>query len=130
MTLVIKNAEEKLLREFKAEAARRGLSLSEAFEEAVKHWLTSRHREVLSEVDLNNAAYESLESSIKAHEGQYVVIAEGKLMGVFSSLEEVSGALKKVHPPLKHALVVKIGVDDRCLEGLEWLGGSIERKTA
>jgi len=130
MTLVIKNAEEKILREFKAEAARRGLSLSQAFEEAVKYWLTFKDREVLSEADLNNIAYESLENDFREHNGKYIVVVEGRLAGIFASLEEASAALRKFHPAPKHALVVKIGVDDRVLEGLEWLGGSMNRVTA
>jgi len=130
MTLVIKNAQEKILREFKAEAARRGLSLSQAFEEAVKYWLTFKDREVLSEADLNNIAYESLENDFREHSGKYAVVVEGRLAGIFASLEEVSAALRKFHPTPKHALVVKIGFDDRVLEGLEWLGGSMNRATA
>lgn len=130
MTLVIKNVDEKIVREFKAEAARKGLTLSKAFEDAVKYWLTFKDKYALSEVDLNNAVYDSLESKLKEHHGKYAVIANGTLIGVFKSLKEVADALKKFHPPLKHSIVVKIGYDDKVLEELEWLGGSIGRAGA
>ncbi|MGQ9691256.1 MAG: hypothetical protein ACUVQY_08365 [Thermoproteota archaeon] len=46
MTLVIKGAEKGVLRKFKAEVARRGLSLPEAFEEAVRCWLSFKDKSV------------------------------------------------------------------------------------
>ncbi|MGQ9782306.1 MAG: hypothetical protein ACUVQ8_08765 [Nitrososphaeria archaeon] len=54
----------------------------------------------------------------------------GSWWGFFNSLEETSNALRGAHPPLKHALVVKIGFDDKIPEDLEWLGGTIEQETA
>jgi len=39
MTLVVKKMSERKLREFKAEAVRRGLTLSQAIEEAIDLWL-------------------------------------------------------------------------------------------
>ena len=126
MTLVIKGADEKIIREFKAEAVRRGLTLSKAFEKAVLTWLTLKDKEVLSEADLNNLVYETLRDKLKEHTGKYAVIARGKLVGIFETVEEVAEALKKFQPPVKHAIVLKIGYDDRVSEGLEWLGGSIE----
>jgi len=130
MTLVIKNADEKIIREFKAEAAREGLSLSQAFEEAVRYWITFKDKEVVSEVEQNNAVYESMEKELKKFSGKYVVVARGKLVGVFDTLEETSKALKKLYPAPKHAIVVKVGFDDKVREDLEWLGGSIEQTTA
>lgn len=130
MTLVIKKADEKLVREFKAEAVRRGLSLSEAFEEAVRYWLSMKNKLILSDTDLNNMVYESIEKELKKHTGKYAVIAEGKLIGLFNSIEEVSKAFKEARHPIKRSIVIRIGYDDKVLGELEWLGGSIELETA
>ncbi|NHV06099.1 MAG: ribbon-helix-helix protein, CopG family [Thaumarchaeota archaeon] len=130
VTLVIKKVDEKIIREFKAEAARKGLSLSKAFEEAVRTWLTFKGKYAVSETDLNNMAYEAIEDKFKDQSGKYVVIARGTLVGVFKSLEEVAEAMKKFDPPVKQALVVKVGYDDKVPGELEWLGGSIELKSA
>ncbi len=126
MTLVIKNADERLVREFKAEAIRRGLTLSQAFEEAVRVWLDLKDKLLITEQDVNNLAYESLKEELRKQEGKYAVIARGKLVGLFDSLEEVASALKGLRPPIRNALVVKIGEDDRTRRELEWLGGSLE----
>ncbi len=126
MTLVIKNADERLIREFKAEAVRRGLTLSRAFEEAVRIWLDLRDKLLVTEQDANNLAYESIEGELRKHRGKYAVIAGGKLMGLFDSLEEVATALRGLEPPVRNALVVKIGKDDKERRELEWLGGSLE----
>ena len=77
MTLVIKRVDERKLREFKAEAVRRGLTLSEAFEEAIELWLSARP--LFSEEDANNAAY--------LREGDVVVflMEDGKLVLVKST---------------------------------------------
>ena len=120
-TLVIKGADERKLREFKAEAVRRGLKLSEALEEAIELWLNAKP--LLDEVDANNLAYLRAKRQLKGHEGKYAVFAFGKMIGVFESLEDVSKALRSLEPKPKHAVVAKIGVDKP--GELEWWGGSI-----
>ncbi len=129
MTLVIKNANESLIREFKAEAVRRGITISQAFEEAVRVWLDLKDKLLITEQDVNNVVYESLERELRKHEGKYAVITRGRLVGLFDSLEEVAKAIKSLKPAVKNALVVKIGEDDVRRE-LEWLGGSLELENA
>jgi len=121
VTLVVKNADERKLREFKAEAVRRGLKLSEALEEAIELWLSAKP--LLDEVDANNLAYLRAKRKLEEHRGKYAVFAHGRMIGVFESLEEASGALRSLEPKPRHAVVVKIGVDKP--GELEWWGGSI-----
>ena len=125
--MVIKKISEDKLREFKAEAVRRGLKLSEALEEAIDLWLSYKRGEVSSEQDLNNLAYEAQKNELtKKHKGKYAVFASGKLAGIVESLEEVSKLLRKLG--VKEAVVVKLGVDEEV--ALEWAGGSLELKSA
>lgn len=121
VTLVVKGADEKRLREFKAEAIRRGLRLAEALEEAIELWLSAKP--LLDEVDANNLAYLRARRRLEGQQGKYAVFAFGRLIGVFESLEEVSRALRSLEARPRHAVVVKIGVDKP--GELEWLGGSI-----
>ena len=128
LALVIKNIDKRVVREFKAEAIRRGLTLSKAFEEAARMWLEFRDKVIVSEQDLNNLVYESMEEELRKNRGKYAVIAKGKLLGIFETIEDVSLALRSAN--VRNAIVVKIGHDDALVEGLEWLGGSIELGSA
>ncbi len=124
MTLVIKKIDEKKLREFKAEAIRRGLTLSQAIEEAIELWL--RRPALLTEEDVNNLVYVRMKRQLEKYKGKYVVIARGKFLGAFDTLKDAGLALRKLDELPKHAIIVKVGVD-KAIEGeLEWLGGSIE----
>jgi len=128
LALVIKNIDKRVVREFKAEAIRRGLTLSKAFEEAARMWLEFKDKVIVSEQDLNNLVYESMEEELRKNRGKYAVIAKGKLLGIFETIEDVSLALRSAN--VRNAIVVKIGHDDALVEGLEWLGGSIELGSA
>jgi hypothetical protein len=125
LTLVIKGIDEKRLREFKAEAIRRGLKLSQAFEEAI--WLWLNKREILGEADANNIAYEREKHRLKKYHGKYAVFAQGELIGIYDTIDGVTEALKKLSPRPKHAIVVRIGVDDISRGEMEWWGGSISQ---
>ncbi|HDI74694.1 MAG TPA: hypothetical protein ENF55_01920 [Thermoprotei archaeon] len=128
MTLVVKKIDEKKLREFKAEAIRRGLTFSRALEEAIDLWLK---RSVLeTDLDVNNRAYLRMKDNLDKYKGRYVVFAHGKFIGAYSSLEEVGRALKAIKPRPRHAIVLKVGYDHKVERDLEWWGGSIELKTA
>ncbi|RLF12927.1 MAG: hypothetical protein DRN06_09180 [Thermoprotei archaeon] len=128
MTLVVKKVDERKLREFKAEAIRRGLTLSQALEEAIELWLRASY--MLSEEDANNMAYIEAKRLLRGHEGEYAVFAHGRLLGFYRTLSEVSEALKSLDVRPRHAIVVKVGVDSPPPGELEWLGGSIELETA
>jgi len=64
MVLVIKKVDEEKLREFNAEAIRRGLTLSQAIEEAIDLWL--RSVKLGTDVDVNNRAYLRMKSKLKS----------------------------------------------------------------
>ncbi|MEM4455084.1 MAG: hypothetical protein QXT28_10260 [Thermofilaceae archaeon] len=118
---MVKKVDEKKLREFKAEAIRRGLTLSRALEEAIELWLSQKP--AWTEPDANNAAYaREKQKLLKEHRGKYAVFARGQLIGVHASLNEVIAALRKLEERPRHALVAKIGED--VAEVLEWWGGS------
>ncbi|MHC1601470.1 MAG: DUF5678 domain-containing protein [Candidatus Nezhaarchaeales archaeon] len=128
MVLVIKKASEEKIRQFKAEAVRRGLTLSKAFEEAVDLWLSTSSKALVSIEDLNNRVFTELKEEIDKHVGKYVVIANSKLIGVFDDIRDVARALKEVKA--QHAIVYRPGIDKPVSGVLEWWGGSIELKTA
>ena len=122
MTLVIRKIDEKKLREFKAEAMRRGLTLSQALKEAIELWLSQKP--AWAEPDANNAAYaRERQKLLKKHRGKYAVFTHGQLVGVYASLNEVIAALRDLKERPRHALVAKIGED--IAEVLKWWGGSI-----
>ena len=127
MTLVLKKVDKERLREFKAEAVRRGLTFSEAFEEALSTWLLHKRGrgELMSEVEVNNECYESLRKELeKEHKGKVAVIAQGRLIGVYGGLEEAAATIKNLKQRPNHAIVTKVGVDKKGLG--EWLGGFLE----
>jgi len=129
VTLVIKKVDEKKLREFKAEAIRRGLTFSKAFEKAIDLWL-KRGETTVEAVDINNKLYEEVKDELaRKYRGKYVVIAEGRLLGVYDSLKEVSKVLKE-NPRIRRALVAKLGVDGPLRGEPEWWGGSIGSRSA
>ncbi len=125
--LVLKNVSEEKLRALKAEAARRGITLSQAVEEAIDLWLRSSGGIVTDEAGDDMVWLENREKLLREHRGRYAVIAEGRLIGVYETLEEVQGVLRGLRGRgVKRAIVVRIGVDEEGWVG-EWLGGSMER---
>ncbi|RLF06640.1 MAG: hypothetical protein DRJ60_04140 [Thermoprotei archaeon] len=128
MVLVIKKASEEKIRQFKAEAVRRGLTLSKAFEEAVDLWLSTSSKALVSIEDFNNRVFAELKEEIDKHVGKYVVIANGKLIGVFDDVKDIAKALKEVKA--QHAIVYRPGIDKPVSGVLEWWGSSIELKPA
>jgi len=130
LVLVVKKVDERKLREFKAEAIRRGLTLSKAIEEAIVLWLSKSKGYVEDEVEANNRVFEGLSRELDKYRGKYVVIAHGKFLGAYDTLDEVSKVLKNLEPKVKHAIVFKVGVDEKVRGELEWGGGSIELRVA
>jgi hypothetical protein len=121
LILVIRGVDNKKLREFKSEAKRRGLSLSQALEEAIELWLEK------VEADENNAVYEREKNRLKEYYGKYAVFAYGRLLGVYETLEDVTETLKKLSQRPRHSIVVRIGIDDAARAEMEWWGGSLSK---
>lgn len=131
MTLVIKKIDEEKLRLFKAEAVKRGLLLSQALEEAIDLWLNLNPTDIESDVEVNNRVYERMRQELlKKHNGRFILIAEGRLIGVFEDAREAMKTLRKLGPHIKHAILTKIGSDEQYSGEYEWWGGSIEPHTA
>ncbi len=126
--MVIRKVDERILREFKAEAVRRGLTLSQAFEEAVSMWLRGGVLE--TDADANNRAYLRMRDKLGEFEGKYVVFANGRFVGAFDTIEEVGRAIRSLRPRPRHAIVLKVGHDVKVRGRLEWWGGSMELKSA
>jgi len=128
VTLVIKNISEEKVRLLKSAAARLGITLSQAVEEAIELWLKA-HGVIYDEL-ADDLVWARLRSELlKKHKGKYAVIAGGSLVGVYENLEEVSSILKVLKARgVKRAVVVKVGVDEEGWMG-EWLGGSLNAWT-
>ncbi|MCY0860621.1 MAG: hypothetical protein OWQ54_09355 [Sulfolobaceae archaeon] len=123
MTLVIKKIDERKLREFKAEAIRRGLTLSEAIEQAIDLWLNKVNDEDEEERRANNEVFQKMKDEILSkYQDKYIVIAKGKFIGAFNSIQEVAETLKKLN--VRQAIVFNPSKDAIKREG-EWLGGSL-----
>jgi len=82
-------------------------AVSRALEAAIKLWLRYEY-ELKEEEGLNNKAFEEVVDELEAKSpGGHAVIAEGKLVGVYKSLEE---AVKtRVKEGASHRIIFKIG---------------------
>jgi len=112
--VAIKNVDEKLYRKFKALAALKGLSLGEAFNQALSLWINMSERvkvieylAVEEEAEVNRRVYRELEDSLlKNYKDKYIAIAKGKFLGVFESRDEALDAVKRLKP--RHAIITKV----------------------
>ena len=127
MTLVIKKLDPEKLRQFKAEAVRRGLLLHQALEEAITLWLNYNEADLETDADADNRVYEAMKEELsKKYKGKFIIIAEGKLIGIYENLNEASEKLRSLKPRIKHAILTKVGYDEGYSGEYEWWGGSIE----
>jgi hypothetical protein len=86
MSVLIKDVDRDLYAKFKAAAALRGLRLNDALCQAMKIWIedNSPKTETDRERIENNAAYRRLiPDLLQNHEGEWVVISGGELIGIF-----------------------------------------------
>ena len=124
VTLVIRGLDERTKRSLRAEAIRRGLRLAQAVKEAFQLWRSyDQDARTLSERDINNATYEALRQELEKHTGKTILIAGGKLFGIYENPRSAAMDLKLKAPEARHAIITAIGKDER--EELEWLGGSL-----
>ncbi len=100
----LRNVNEKRYKLFKSAAARKSVSLSKAFEDAISTW-TIDSEEISEEKVMNDLAYRKMRKQLeKQYSGKYVVIAEGKFLGSEDVLEKAWSLAS----PYKYALVTKI----------------------
>ncbi len=95
---------EKQYRLFKSTAAKKGVSLSNAFEEAISAWVSSSDKTSEDQV-INDMVYRRMKNRLeKEFPGRYVVIADGKFVGTTESLENAW----TIANPFENALVTRI----------------------
>jgi hypothetical protein len=94
--VLIRGADEETYRKAKAIAAMRGVSVSEAFNEALREWVESYGR------DLDRTGYDANSNYLRRHwkglakqRKKVVVVADGALQGRFDSYEEAWDAASK-----------------------------------
>ena len=97
MSVLIKDIDKELYARFKAAAAIRGLRVNDALCKAMEYWI--KMEEIRDENDnervLNNATYRRLlPKIIDDHEGEWIVISKGELIGIFKTRKEAINAVK------------------------------------
>lgn len=97
LSVLIKDIDRELYAKFKAAAAMRGLRLNDALCHAIKKWIeeetpkTQRDRDRLQ----NNATFRRLIPSLIEHnEGDWVVISEGELIGIYPDRKKAIEAVR------------------------------------
>lgn len=93
-------------------------AVSKALEAAIKLWLRYEY-ELKEEEKLNNNAFEEIVGELEAKfPGMHAVIAEGRLVGVYKSLEE---AMKtNVEEGASHRIIFEIGEMPKLKVRLGW----------
>jgi hypothetical protein len=115
--VLLKKVDRKLYSRLKAEAAARGKTVGEVFNEAVRVWLMfQQSRDV--EKERNLEAYLGVKEDILKHPGEYFVIANGIFLGRFPTLHDAFTRMKE-NKTTKGFVI-------RSQPSGEWLGGSIE----
>ncbi len=124
MDVIIRGLDENLHRKLRAKAAIRGLSLSQALEQAIRVWLRGHeNKSAEDENDDNNVAYEKMKRQFgRKYRGKYVVFGRGRFLGPADSLDQ-AGALARANG-VRKALVAKIGAKRPA--GGEWMWSSLE----
>jgi len=121
---LIRAVDPELFRKFKAIAVLRGITLSQAFNEAVELWIDNYEKSlsIKGEFDKNNEFFNRVKKELdRKYRGKYVLIANGDIVAVVNNVKEAYEVLKK--KKLRRCLIHKVGVER---ERGEWLWGSIE----
>jgi hypothetical protein len=84
----LRKVDEKRYRLFKSAAAKKSVSLSRAFEEAISAW-ASKTYETPEDQAINDMAYRKMKKQLeKQYSGKYTVFADGKFLGARDSLDD------------------------------------------
>ena len=120
---LIRALDPEIYKRFKAAAVLRGITLSQAFNEAMKLWLDKYGETVVKSVeDINDEFLTRAKSEIdKRYKGKYVIIAEGRIAAVVDTLRDAYKILGKYG--LDKCTIYKAG---EAPEEGEWLWSSIE----
>jgi hypothetical protein len=100
-TIGVRGLSEELYRRVKAVASLRGIRVSDAFQEALKIWLSIRPEvlekfsEIEAETELNRKALqEKYDELVRDYKGKYVAVARGRILGIHETLEEAAQAVE------------------------------------
>ena len=82
-------------------------SIRQALIEAIELWLAQQHQKLMAaEALANNQTFEMLRGELEqTYPGRWIVIAEGKFLGVANTPEE----LNHLAPRARHRIVTQIG---------------------
>lgn len=123
LDIIIRGVKPKTYREFKARAAKLGIKLRDALQQAMASWVAQSSTATSVAGDLNNQAYEKMKSNLlKNYYGKHIAIAGGELVAVANSLEQLGTRLRKLN--VGKALGLHVGYEEIGETG-EWLWGSI-----
>lgn len=64
-----------------------------------------------------------MREELEKYSGKTILIAGGRLLGVYKDPRSAAIDLRKRAPAARHAIITVVGKDKR--EELEWLGGSL-----
>ena len=104
LSIHLRKVNEKQYRLFKSAAARKSISLSRAFEEAISIWASSTD-ETSEDHVLNDIIYKRMKKQLqKTFPNKFAVIADGKFVGAEETLEKAW----VLASPYENALVTKI----------------------
>ena len=111
--IAIRGVNKELYKRVKAIAALRGIRICDAFNEALRIWLSikpmiiSELEDIDEEAKLNVKAFEKMKDELLTkYEGKYVAFAKGKFLGVFENLINAAKAIERVQA--KHGLIKKL----------------------
>jgi hypothetical protein len=124
-TIGIRGLSEELYRRVKAVASLRGIRVSDAFQEALKIWLSIRPEvlekfsEIEAEAELNRKALqEKYDELVRDYKGKYVAVARGRILGIYETLEEAAQAVESAGA--KQGIIEKIEPREKKEVELGW----------
>jgi len=124
-TIGIRGLSEELYRRVKAVASLRGIRVSDAFQEALKIWLSIRPEvlekfsEIEAEAELNRKALqEKYDELVRDYRGKYVAVARGRILGIYETLEEAAQAVEGASA--KQGIIEKIEPREKKEVELGW----------
>lgn len=114
---MLKKVDRRLYSRLKAEAAVRGKTVGEIFNEAIRVWLAVQQGRDM-EKERNLEVYSQIKTDLLKHPGEYFVIAKGAFLGRFPTLSDAFRVMRENKSAKGFIL--------RSQASGEWLGGSLE----
>jgi len=94
--ILVRGVDDSIYRRAKAAAASKGITLGNAVDEALITWAKQNENgEIQSKVDANLEFIRTSWNKLKSNKGKAVVIADGRLQGVFPTYEQARAVAQK-----------------------------------